>query len=171
MSAVRTYLEEKSGEPPKEWLRREPRTTHPEILEAVRDFEAAGGFYDDDAERFVNERAGDLPPHEHHGADRHPLIEQLGHEVYIAKGCLKDERAQADIDASIADGFTMLSGEQLEEGQRYIVRLGTLYCGQEMPTFGEPREVRVKGKLLLPRGARTQGYSASRTVLAQKVAA
>ncbi len=34
MSAIRDYLEAKGALGEREWLRREPRVTHPEILEA-----------------------------------------------------------------------------------------------------------------------------------------
>ena len=59
MSAIREYLELKAAEPG-EWLRRQPRETHPAILQAVRDALAdiapspGGVVYDDDVERFTS---------------------------------------------------------------------------------------------------------------------
>lgn len=175
MSAIRDYLEATAAELPGEWLRREPRTTHIDILEAVREFVAGGGFYDDDAERFVNERAGDLPPHRRHGdPDRHRLIVQLGHEVYIAKSVLDDERSAEKLAVLHADGFALLNEAEIEDGGRYVLRLGVTYSGRGVPTFGEPREVRALrdelGWFFLPKGARTRGFRASGPALIKAAA-
>ena len=145
-STIRAYLEEtRAREGDKGWLRREPKATHPEILEAVRAFRAAGGSYDDEAERYVEEIAGDMPEHRHHGDDdRHELTKQLGHECYIAKGILSDERAQAVIDEATAAGFRPLATVEIEDGKRYTVRCGTQYVGQDVPSYGRPTAVRGK---------------------------
>lgn len=171
MTAIRDYLEAKAAERSGEWLRREPRATHPEILEAVREFEAAGGGYDDDAELFIGARAGDLPPHRRHGApDRHRLIVQLGHEIYVARGVLADERASASLAALQADGFVPLDESALVDGGRYVVCLGTLFVGRSVSVYGEPKEVRAKriepGRfMLMPKGARTRGFLPTKTAL------
>lgn len=170
MSAIRDYLEAKAAGQPGEWLRREPRTTHPDIQEAVREFEAAGGTYDDDAERFVEERAGDLPAHGHHGGeDRDPLTVQLGHEVYIARRVLDDLAASEALAALQADGFVPLDESALVDGGRYVICLGTLYSGHRVPVFSRPKEVRAKridaGFMFLPKGARTHGFRPSHTAL------
>lgn len=119
MSTIRAYLEEtRAREGEKGWLKRDPRATHPEILEAVREFRAAGGSYDDDAERFVEERAGDLPEHHHHGHDkRHELTltYTLGHEVYIAKAILSDEENAARLAAALEEGFQPLGDDWRQE--------------------------------------------------------
>ena len=143
MSAIRAYLEEKAAMPEKEWLRRDPHTTHPDILQAVREFEEAGGTYNDDAEQHVERVAGDLPEHHYHAhPERHPLTVQLGNEVYIAKGMLKDERSRAALDAAAAAGFRPLEEVTLEAGKRYTVRAGTVCIGQSVPSFGRPLLVR-----------------------------
>lgn len=145
-STIRAYLEEtRAREGDKGWLRREPPETLPEILELVREFRAGGGSYDDEAERFVEERAGDLPEHYHHSDDRrHDLTKQLGHECYIAKHQLDDEKNRAALAAALEQGFRPLAETELEPEKRYTVRAGTCYCGSTVPTFGAPRLVRTK---------------------------
>lgn len=164
MSAVRTYLEAKTADPnPKEWLRREPRSTHPEILEHVRAFKATGDFNNDAAERYIIEQVGDLPAHHRHGHDdRHPLITQLGHEVYLANGILADEKGATQIEAAQADGFMPLDAVELVEGARYLIKLGTIYCGNDVPVYGDPKSVRAhreQGRMVfLPKGAKTRYF-------------
>lgn len=141
---VRDYLTEKAALGEKEWLRREPRTTHPEILSLVRDLtveEDARTVYDDDVERAVNEAVGDLPPHERHGADRHPLVKQLAHEVYIARTICRDWRSLEKIEALGDDGFVWLAAAEPVVGGRYMLRCGTLYSGYSVPVFGPARAV------------------------------
>jgi hypothetical protein len=137
--SVREYLEERlTLEGDKGWTRRDPRTTHPEILEAVRRFQASGGRYDADAEAFVSEQLGELPG---------PELRQLGHECYIAKTILRDEERAAELEELRAQGFRLLGEElELEEGKRYTVRVGTVYCGQEVPAFSAPFRVSGKAK-------------------------
>jgi hypothetical protein len=168
MSEIREYLEEKAALAENEWLRREPRTTHAAILDAVRAFEAGGGTYNDDAERYVEEVAGDLPEHYHHAHEkRHRLTDQLGSEVYIAKGILRDEEATAKTEERAASGFeaVRLDGYEFKDGGRYEVSFGTLYVGRSEVSYGEAREVRAvrSGErfVLLPKRARTRGYAAS----------
>lgn len=146
MSEIRDYLEatlEREGA--KGWLRR--NATHPAILRAVRDFvdSCEDTPYDDLTERHVEAIAGDLPEHYPHGHEkRDPLTYQLGHEVYIARGVLKDEANQAEIDAATAAGFRLLDDARtgVEIGKRYTVRAGTVYVGQSLPSFGKPIPVR-----------------------------
>jgi len=162
MSEIRTYLEAKAALPEGEWLRREPRGTHPEIKQLVAEFRASGGFYDDDAERFVNEKAGDLPPHERHGSERDRLLKQLGNEVYLAKGELRDDVAAATLAGLVEQGFEPLDQDTITEGGRYLLCIGTLYCGQTVPSYSEPVLVRARhyppsGRFVfLPKGARTR---------------
>lgn len=162
MSEVREYLTEKSAEP-REWLRRDPSTTHPEILQLVRECIEGGGFYDDDVERFVTERVGDLPEHQRHGTDcRHALIVQLGHEVYIARRCLDDEKARAFESDALAEGFVPFDADAIQDGARYEVRFGTIYSGHTAPLYSQTYRVRARRNgddwLLLPPGARSRGF-------------
>jgi len=173
MSEIRNYLEAKTALGAREWLRREPRETHPEILEHVRAFQAAGGFYDDDAERYVEEQVGDLPAHRYHGhPERDPLTDQLGHEVYIAKSILRDEAARLKLEAFEADGFAPFDANTVQDGARYSLILGTLYTGRDIPDYGDPVQVRARreGTILgfLPKGARTRGYIIDRPALIRR---
>lgn len=181
MSAVRAYLNEKAATP-REWLRREPRTTHPEIQALVREALATlkpspgGTIYDDDVERYVNERVGDLPPHYRHAhPERHALVDQLGHEVYIARQCIRDEEAAAEIVAALDAGYVPLQDADVRDGARYLVRFGTLYTGAAVAVYGEPHEVKARmfGDTLafMPKGARTRGFDPARahSVLVKEV--
>lgn len=175
MSEIRAYLEDKALTPG-EWLRREPRVTHPAILELVREArQGPGVHYDDDVERFVNAKVGDLPAHERHGAGRDRIVEQLGHEVYVARACLKDEEARAALAGFEADGFVPLEGVELADGERCLVRFGTLYSGQEVAVYGDAREARVRvtpaGRFLLPKGARTQAFATDGLTLVKRTVA
>ncbi len=184
MSAIRAYLEDKAhhslGE--KEWLRREPQETHPAILTAVREAleeippSAGGTIYDDDVERYVNRAAGDLPPHLIHAhPGRHRLVEQLSHEVYIARKCIRDEESAAALNAALEDGYEPLSFASLEDGERLLIRFGTLYSGYSVPVYAAPRKVRVRLQgtqaVFLPNGARTRGFVASGPALVKRVPA
>ncbi len=164
MSAIRGYLEEKAALPEKEWLRREPRSTHPDILEAVRTFRMAGGTYDADAERFVCHIAGDLPEWTRHGTEnRDRLILQLGHEAYIAKEMLADEQSRRRAAELRAEGFVAL--HEAREGKVYDVLSAVTYCGQLEPSYGKPRRGRCVGfaangsPIFLPPRARTNGFT------------
>jgi hypothetical protein len=164
MSEVRSYLEAKT-ETPREWLRRNPRTVHPTILELVRRFVANGGIYNDDAERFVAEHVGDLPPHRRHGHEnRHPITNQLGAEIYLSRSILRDEEARETEAALLAEGFVPLDQTTPESGERCTVVLGTLYSGHEVPVYAKPRQVRIHRTedriAFLPKGARTRGFLA-----------
>lgn len=181
MSAIREFLEEKAALPlSNEWLRREPRGTHPDILAAVREAEDSipptpgGVIYDDSVEQFVNARAGDLPSHQPHG-ERDRVLAQLGHEVYIARGLLRDEVNQAAEDEALADGFAKLADVALVPEGRYLVRPGTLYSGYSVPVYGKAREVRAvnapNGWGFLPKGARTRGFLAVSPMLVKAVTA
>lgn len=167
-SEIRSYLESKAALPEREWLRREPRGTDPAILAAVREAQATikpspgGVIYDDDVERYVNELAGDLPAHQHHGSGRDRLLDQLGHEVYIARTILRDEaNAEAEA-AALAAGYQRLADVELEDGGRYLIRCGTLYSGYEIPVYAAEREVRARRDgerfIFMPKGARTRGF-------------
>lgn len=168
------FLETKSLDG-REWLRRSPRVTHPTILELVREARESGLFYDDDTERYCIERIPGLPPHQRHGTERGPLLDQLGHEVYVAKCQLDDEKATAALNEARAEGFAPATEDDLVEGQRYVVRFGTLYVGREVATFGEAHEVRVKrlgGRMaLLPKGSRTRGFAPRSPMIARGVQA
>jgi hypothetical protein len=171
MSEIRTYLEEKAALPEREWLRRETRETHPTILAAVRQAlhtippSRGGVIYDDDVERFVNELAGDLPEHRHHGADRDRLIVQLGHEVYIARSLIRDEENAALEAEALEAGYARLADVELADGGRYLIRLGTLYSGYDVPVYAAERAVRAvrdgERFVFMPKGARTRGFIAS----------
>lgn len=172
MSETREYLEVKASEHPKEWLRREPRTTHPKILELVREFQAAGGFNNDAAESFICDRVGDLPAHRHHGAnDRHRLINQLGHEVYLATQILSDERAQAELDEARAEGFVPLEEIELQDGGRYILKQGTLYSGRSVAAFSAGVRVRARKDgarfVFMLHGAKSRAFVPSGPALAK----
>ncbi len=146
MSDVRDYLTEKAAQGEKEWLRREPRTTHPEVLRLVREAtidEDARTVYDDDVERAVNEAVGDLPPHERHGADRNPLVRQLGHEVYIARTICRDERSRERNADLRREGYLPIGEAEPTAGERYMLRGGTLYSGYSVPVFGRARPVKL----------------------------
>jgi hypothetical protein len=170
-SEIRAYLESRlEDEGPKGWLRRDPKTTHPAILALVRDFEESGGVFNEDAERYVEAAAGDLPKHYHHGHEsRDPITYQLGHEVYLARGILKDEALRIEREAAYLAGYKPLEPATLQEGQRYLVRFGTQYVGQSETQYGKPKEMRVKvydGRpMFLPKGARTNGYRAQTPAL------
>lgn len=177
MSDIRTYLEEKAALPENEWLRREPRATHPEIQRLVDEF--VGGCtgipYDDDTERYVEAAVGDLPEHEYHGHDnRHRLTYQLGRECYIAKHVLRDREAAEALAQAQAEGFVLLKDADVHAGERYLLRLGVLYSGRDVPDFGEVKSVRAveyKDRIIfLPKGARTRGFVPSGPALI-KVAA
>jgi hypothetical protein len=163
VSEIRDYLE-LEAQTPGGWLRRKPRATLPAILELVREWEAGGGVYNDDAERWLNERVGDLPEHERHGTEnRHPLCSQLGSEIYVARCILKDERATLELEAATADGYEPLEAVALEDGARYLARFGTVYSGQDVPAFGEARAVKAvrdgDSFVLRPKGARTSYFA------------
>lgn len=181
MSEIRAYLEEKAALPPHEWLRREPRETHPAIHAAVRAcIEAAPRgrtVYDEDAERYVHAAAGDLPPYFRHAhPERDRLVDQLGHEVYIARKCLQDEEATAEIMAALDAGYVPLQDAEIRDGRRYLVRFGTLYSGYAVAQYGKPRELKARffdGRLaFMPKGARTHGFDPARahSVLVREVA-
>lgn len=162
VSEIREYLEAKAAAREGEWLRRRPKTTHPLILAAVRE---SGALYNDDVERAVEAAAGDLPEHYYHGHEkRHRLTKQLGHEVYIARGILDDEAAQARADEHAAAGFVSLDEFEVREGGRYIVRFGTRYVGRSEPEYGEEKTVTARRNpatgrfVFLPKGARTRGF-------------
>lgn len=156
------YLAEKEQAPPKEWLRRTPRETHPEIVKAVRAFRESGGFYDEEAKRFVADALNVDPS------------AQLGHEVYIAKGQLDDETEREKIAAMIADGFAPLDENSIEIGARYMVATSTQYTGRDEPTYHEPREGRAArtnaGRLFfLPPRNRTNGFGSHGPMLVKAV--
>jgi hypothetical protein len=167
-SEIRAYLESRLEDEGKNgWLRREPKTTHPAILALVRDFERTGGVFNEDAERYVEASAGDLPEHYHHGHEnRDPITYQLGHEVYLARGILTDAALRGDTDTALSDGYVPLEPDALKEGERYLVRFGTQYVGNSEVTYSDPKEVRVKitahGPMFLPKGARSNGWMAQR---------
>jgi hypothetical protein len=166
MSEIRDYLYAKACLPEGEWLRREPRTTHPAILAAVRAAKAEGLFYDDDIERYVETVAGDLPDHHPHGHEsRNILTYQLGHEVYLAKGVIGDEQKLAEIEAAKTMGFTPVDQTEIQAGTFYLVRLGTLFSGDSVPTLQEPR--RMKARECTP----TQGWLFSEPRKQQRIRA
>jgi hypothetical protein len=172
MSAIRTYLQEKAQDS-HEWLRREPRETHPEILALVREAlevlapSAGGTIYDDDVERYANERAGDLPPHSRHGTEgRDPLVVQLGHEVYIARNIVRDDEARDAEAALLEEGFRPLADVEVRDGDRLTAIFGTVYSGYFVPQYGHRHAVtaRMFGDrlALLPKGARSRGFDPAR---------
>lgn len=130
---VVAFLAEKA-ESPREWLRREPRETHPAIVEAVRVAHAGGFTYDDAVVRRCEESL-EVPA---------GLLEQLGHEVYVAKGQLHDEEARAALEALKAEGYEPLDEARLEPGVRYLVRCGTLYVGRSVANYGGAFPVRAE---------------------------
>lgn len=179
MSEIRTYLEQKAALPENEWLKREPRSTLPAILDEVRAYRARVGSrvaYNDDAEQAVERLAGDLPEHRYHAhPERHRLTDQLGSEVYIAQCICHDEQNAARAEELRADGFVPL--EQVEEvGKVYDVAPGIVYSGYELPSYGKVHErCRFAGRqngrpvFLRPR-ARTNGFTGDH-VLVREVSA
>lgn len=162
MSEIRDYLEEKLALGEGEWLRREPRTTHPAIIAAVRAAHAAGGSYNDEVEQYVERVAGDLPEHRYHGhEDRHRLTCQLGHEVYLAKQVIRVDEHRAKLAAYRVDGFARVDEVKPPPG-RYERRSGTLYNGYEVHQYGAPVAGRIietpDGLAFLPGRNRTNGY-------------
>jgi hypothetical protein len=170
MSEIRTYLEEKA-QTPNEWLRREPRTTHPAILAAVRECPDTNN---DATERFIEKRVGDLPEHRHHGHEkRDALTNQLGHEVYLARCLMHDEEAAAREAEAVAEGFAPLESVELVDGVRYEVRLGTRYSGQSVPNYAGAVQVRAKihqGYIVFfPKGARSRYFVPSNPSLVRAI--
>lgn len=162
MNAVNEYLYEKVQLPEGEWLRREPRRTHPLIREAVREAKGPRGlFYDDDVNRFVAELYA--VPSEPNDL----LLKQLVHETYIAKGEISDEEAQAEIDASVADGYTLGDLHDLPEG-RYWLRFPTTFVGRAVANFSAAKEYRKVGGDIYAKRARNFTYYRG-TVLAKAV--
>lgn len=165
MTEVREFLEEKAALGDREWLR-SGRTTHPRIIELVREYREIGYGTDDEAERFVEAEVGDLPTHRHHGdPHRHPLTIQLGHEVYLAKGILRDEELAEEEQRALAAGFVRLEdldGLAIDGTTRYTVRFGTQYVGQNQISWGREHPVRVvveSGRIgVIPKGARNPRY-------------
>jgi hypothetical protein len=145
MNAVAEYLYEKAQQPEKEWLRREPCVTIPLIREAVRSARDKGLFYDDDVQRYVAEIFGI----EASG----PLFKQLGHECYLGKGELKDEALRVALQEARAAGYVAQQLSKLPDG-RYLMRFGTTYVGQSVPTYSEPFEYRVKNGALYKKHAK-----------------
>lgn len=163
MSVVRDYLAEtREREGEKGWLRREPRATHPEILALVREaVTTAGLFYDYDVNAYVNEKVADLAPHEGH-PPRDPLVAQLGHEVYIARGALADEARRERIAALRGEGYRGLYECAVADGEHVTIRIGTVYVGSEVPDYGQAFEARAVVKdgqvEFAPKGTRVQRY-------------
>lgn len=162
MSDVRDYLETHAGAL---GALRRSHETHPAILALVREFEAGGGFYDDDAERFIETRIGDLPEHRYHGhPERDPLTDALATAIYNAKLSLRDEAASERLAALLAEGYVPLAEATIEEGARYDLRFGMLYCGRSVPDY-PPEAWRVRAKrdgerfFFLPHRARTHGFA------------
>ena len=135
-TTVSAYLEEKA-ETPREWLRREPHETHPEILKLVRDAIGDGLHYDLDVLERVRETA-DLATG--------PLVAQLAHEVYIARGVIRDQEADAALEALKANGYERFGDRGLEPGTRCTLRVGTVYVGRRVADYGRPIQVRAKRK-------------------------
>lgn len=160
VSEIRGYLEQRLALGRRG--RRELEGTHVAIVEAVREALASGLSYDDDVERFVNARAGDLPEHRYHGhPERHELGRQLATEVYIAKCMLSDERAAGRLAELTADGYRPVADVELAEGDRYVVRAGTRYVGRAVAEYGKPLQARVVrfrglGLKLVPKGGRSR---------------
>lgn len=161
MSAIRDYLEETlKSEGRGGWTKRSPRATHPEILQLVREFEAGGGGVNEQAEQFVEERAGDLPEHYYHGHDdRHELTYQLASEIFIARHIIRDEALAEEEQRLIASGYVRVVDEdEIVDGARYTVRVGAEYVGHEQIAWGREnlmRAARVNGRLgWIPKGAR-----------------
>ncbi len=144
---VFAYLDEKELDP-KEWLRREPRSTHPDILGLVRSMLADGLHYDSDLLRHAAEALGVEET-------RH-----LGSEIYVARGIIRDEEAATKMDQALEDGYAPLSFADLTVGTRYAVRFGTVYAGRTVPEYGDPVPVRAasdQGRVvLMPKGAKTR---------------
>lgn len=167
MSEVTSYLTEKANAGEREWLRREPRYTHPEILALAREFEETG----DPGHRalgFVEARVGGLDE---------SLRQQLGHEVYVARGLLEDEKARARTEKLAESGYVRLDQENIEikDGGRYLIRTGVTYVGREEPSFGAEQEVRAKYEgtryVFLPKGARTRYFVPSGPALVKEIVA
>ena len=177
---IRDYLEAKLELGEKEWLRREPRTTHREILNIVRCFRITSEVYgrvayNDDAERAVEKEAGNLPDHYPHAHEkRHPLTNQLGHEVYIAQCICHDENNIRQAARLEAEGFVPIT--EAKHGTRYDVATATLYSGNDYPTYGRVQEkCRVYSidapdrVVFLPFKSRVNGFYSDRHTLIREV--
>jgi hypothetical protein len=132
------------------------------VLELVREFRDAGGFYDDDALRFVSDRLQVEPTRE------------LSRECYRAKTELHDIAATAKLEELRAEGFALFCESSPEIGGRYEVRRATLYCGRNVPDYGAAvicRSVFSGGTLVafLPGRNRTNGFRPSDNDLLRKV--
>lgn len=121
-----------------------------DVKEAVREFRAAGGFYDDDALRYVADKL-DMEP------DR-----ELSRACYNAKTYLRDEEALATLNEYRSEGFQLVRDTYVAPDKRYELRKATLYCGRVIPDYSGAvtcRSVKAeKGVFLLPGRNRTHGY-------------
>ena len=165
-SAIRNYL---AGVDRSALLR--SRETHPAILALVRAFEAGGGFCDEDAERYVENAVGDLPPHRHHGhPERDPMTYALGAAIYNARHVLDDERAKAKVAALIAQGYEPITEQATTTRYRRVVLYPTRHIGGSWAEYQDARLVsdgRGGVGYVLPKGHRTRGhYVSGRAVLA-----
>lgn len=148
--------------------------THPAIVTLVRAFEAGGGTYDEDAERYVEAACGDLPPHQYHGhPERDPMTYTLGAAIYNARKVLADERNEAQLSALRAEGYQSVAEAAITEGKRYLLRFGTLYAGRTRPTYSA--EVRVRAArvgdrtVLMPYRSRSREIVPTDTTLIKQV--
>lgn len=173
-SPIRRYLEtmlEHEGRGG--WTRRKPYVTSPLILELVREYKATTTRpNNDEAERFLEERIGDMPEHYHHGHDnRHELTYQLGSEIYIAGQILDDEAARLRLIDLLDQGFRPLDTSELVEGQKYTVRSGVRYGGRDVPDYSR-KDIPARAVMahtgrwaFLPKGKRTHGFMAESPML------
>lgn len=90
------------------------------------------------------------------------VTQELGTDVYRARGWLGDQERQAKIDALLADGWRFAGDVTLEDGGRYMLRNRTLYVGHAVSTYHEAHAVRAVmprlGVVFVKKGASRSGW-------------
>ena len=62
-----------------------------------------------------------------------------------------------------AEGFVPIKSAELRDGGRYLLSVGTVYCGRSAAEYLPAREVRARatssGLVLMPKGARSRAFA------------